>query len=430
MIKTHNNFITIDKAHVYLVGGALRDELLGRTYTDHDWVVVGANPEIMLKKKFKRVGMDFPVFLHPDTHEEYALARIEKKTGFGYKDFEFDFNEHITLNDDLARRDLTINAIAQDHNGEIYDPFNGIADIKNRILRHVTHSFTEDPVRILRIARFSAQMAPYGFTIANETYELIQDMIHSGCLKHLTSERVWLETTKSLSCSHPQVFIKTLHHLNALDDIYPELNTLFGIPQTPHYHPEIDSGIHTLMVMEQSALLSTKTTVRFAAMMHDIGKGMTPKSLLPKHHNHEIESFNLLKNIYKRLPVPKNFQVLANNVAKYHLHTHRAFELKPSTILKLFKHLDAYRKPVEFDDFLLCCLADSQGRTNYQTREFPQIDFLKSCFQASQSIQAQMIFDDYSEKRLPRPEGKMLGDLIDRQRLASITQIKEKWATT
>lgn len=419
-------FFQIPGAQVYLVGGAVRDALLGIASKDCDWLVVGSQPQDLLDLNFKQVGKEFPVFLHPQTQEEYALARTERKAGHGYQGFEFDFASTTTLEQDLIRRDLTINAIAQDEHGELHDPYNGQQDLNNRILRHVSPAFTEDPLRVLRVARFAAQLGEYEFSLAPETLELMQTISNSGELEFLQAERIWQETARALQTQHPHIYIKTLRDCGALKIIFPELDALFGVPQTEKYHPEIDSGIHTLMVMEQSAKLSEALPVRFAAMTHDFGKGTTPKEILPRHIGHEQRSFNMLKKFYKRFPIPKECQEVANKVAKLHLYPHKAFELRAATILKLFKQLDAYRKPQHFEYYLLACLADSKGRTGFENNHFPEIDYFRECYVNAKQVSAKSVLDKYPANE--KPSGKVLGDAIDEERITAIQKVKDIWS--
>jgi len=367
---------------IYRVGGAVRDKLLGLQPTEHDWVVVGSTPEEMLRHGYKRVGKHFPVFLHPETHEEYALARTERKTGPGYTGFDAYSSPDVTLEEDLKRRDLTINAIAEDNDGNIIDPYNGVDDIKQRQLRHVSAAFTEDPVRVLRVARFSAKLADFTFSIAPETNALMQSMVTSGEVDTLVPERVWKELERSLSTNSPHSFFETLRGCGALKKLFPEIEQLFGVPQTEKHHPEIDTGIHTLMVLQQATALSTSTTVRFAALVHDLGKGTTPKALWPKHIDHEKRGIPLINAFCHRLRIPNNYRDLALHVSRYHLHCHRAAELTPSTMLKVLKNIDALRRPERFEEFLLACEADARGRKGFETSKYPQAALFRTAFDA------------------------------------------------
>ncbi len=366
----------------YLVGGAVRDSLLGLTNLDRDWVVVGETPKSMRERGYKQVGKDFPVFLHPESNEEYALARTERKSGKGYHGFKMHPSPDVTLEEDLLRRDLTINAIAMDASSNIIDPFNGLLDIKERILRHVSPAFAEDPVRILRIARFAARFASMNFTVAPQTLSIMSEMVQSGEIEALVSERVWQETSKALETDHPRVFFETLYNCGALSTLFPELARLYGVVQKKEYHPEIDTGLHTMMVLDQACKISRNPRVRFAAICHDFGKGVTPKNLLPSHHGHEEKSAGLTINFCERNKIPKDFRDLAVLVARYHTHCHRAFELKPATLLKTLNHLDAMRRPDRFELFLLACEADARGRLGFENTAYPQADYYRGALKA------------------------------------------------
>ncbi|MGD8803684.1 MAG: multifunctional CCA addition/repair protein, partial [Gammaproteobacteria bacterium] len=333
----------------FLVGGAVRDELLGYPHKEKDWVVVGATAEEMLAAGFQQVGKDFPVFLHPQTKQEYALARTERKTSPGYKGFTVHATPDVTLEEDLLRRDLTINAIAKDASGKLIDPFNGLQDIHDRMLRHVSSAFTEDPVRILRVARFAARYQHLGFIVADETMQLMQQMVADGEVDALVPERVWQEMEKALGERSPSRFIEVLRDCGALERILPEVNALFGVPQPEEHHPEIDTGIHTLMVLQQACRLSDDTEVRFAALMHDLGKGTTPESEWPHHLEHEARGAAIVIEVCKRLRIPNEYRDLAERTARFHLHYHRALELKPTTIVRTLERLDAFRKPQRFE---------------------------------------------------------------------------------
>jgi len=370
----------------YLVGGAVRDELLGHPFKERDWVVVGATVDDMLAAGFQQVGKDFPVFLHPETKEEYALARTERKTAAGYKGFDVHASPDVTLEEDLIRRDLTINAIAKDEQGEIIDPYNGVRDIEDKLLRHVSSAFSEDPVRILRIARFLARYAHLGFSIADETMQLMKDMVDAGEVDALVPERVWQEMKKALSEKSPTAFITTLRDCGALKRIIPELDCLFGVPQPEEHHPEIDTGIHTLMVLEQACKLSDETDVRFAALFHDLGKGTTPKEEWPRHIEHEARGAKIVLEVCQRLRTPNDYRDLAERTARFHLHYHRALELKPSTVVKTLEQLDAFRKPERFEKFLLASEADARGRPGYENKIFPQGDYFRQAFSAARDI--------------------------------------------
>lgn len=382
----------------YLVGGAVRDKLLGLAVKDNDWVVTGATPDEMLEKGFTPVGKDFPVFLHPKTHEEYALARTERKTAAGYHGFQFHADSNVTLEDDVQRRDLTINALAEDENGNILDYVNGQADLDKRLLRHVSPAFAEDPVRILRIARFAARFAPLGFKVAKSTMTLMRDMVKQGEVDALVAERVWQEMERALGEPSPDVFIEVLRECGALKVLFPEIDRLFGVPQPEEHHPEIDTGIHTLMVLQQSCLLSNDPVVRFAALTHDLGKGTTPKKILPHHYNHEERGYDLVKELCERYKIPNQYRQLAEITARYHTHCHRAFEIKPKTLLKTLNATDAFRKPERFEQFLLACTADSHGRPGYEDYDYKQAPFFSLMRKKAAEIDVQEIIKDGFER--------------------------------
>ena len=374
---------------IYLVGGAVRDQLLGLPVKERDWVVVGATPQQMLDKGYRQVGKDFPVFLHPKTQDEYALARTERKTGPGYKGFSCYAAPDVTLEDDLLRRDLTINAMAQDKQGNIIDPYGGRQDIEKRLLRHVSPAFAEDPVRILRIARFAARYAPSGFTVAEETLQLMQKMVRAGEVNALVIERVWQELQKVLTEKQPQRFFEELRACGALKILFPEIDNLFGVPAPPQWHPEVDTGIHTLLVLKRAAQLSQEGMVRFAALVHDLGKGLTAPHLWPKHHGHDEMGVAPIKNLCRRYRAPKDYQELAVLVSRYHTLCHKVFEIKPSTVLKLLEQLDAYRRPQRFQGFLLACQADAQGRTGFEQKPYPQANYLLTLYRQTATITAE-----------------------------------------
>lgn len=402
---------------VYLVGGAVRDELLGLPVTERDWCVVGATPEELLSQGYRQVGKDFPVFLHPETNEEYALARTERKTAPGYHGFEFHTSPDVTLEDDLSRRDLTINAMARDDAGNLIDPFDGSADLKNRVLRHVSTAFSEDPLRILRAARFKARFARLGFELADETLALMKQMVVDGEADALQPERVWQETEAALAGPDPQVYFRVLRECGALAVVFPEIDALFGVPQPPEWHPEIDCGLHLLMVLEQAAKLSADVGVRFAGLVHDLGKATTRKSDLPRHPGHEARSVKLVNELCQRLPVPRACRDLAVLVARYHAQCHRAFELRPSTILKILKRVDAFRRPERFHLFLLACEADARGRTGFEDRDYPQAEYLRRAFKESAAVSA----DRLPDGGMSGPE---IGADIDRRRVDAIRAAK------
>jgi tRNA nucleotidyltransferase (CCA-adding enzyme) len=381
----------------YCVGGAVRDKLLNLPVQDHDWVVVGSTPEEMEARGFKPVGSDFPVFLHPKTHEEYALARTERKTAAGYKGFNVYASPDVTLEQDLMRRDFTINAIAQDADGNLIDPYNGQADLKAGILRHVSDAFAEDPVRILRGARFAAR---FGFTFAPETLALMRKMVDNGEVDALVAERVWQELARGLMEKQPSRFFTTLRECGALKKILPEVEDLFGIPQPAHYHPEIDCGVHVLMVIDDTAKCGHALEVRFAALGHDLGKATTPEDTLPRHIGHETRSVELLKRLCERLRVPSECRDLALLVAKYHSHVHRARELRADTIVKLFDSVDLWRKPERFAQILQACESDAHGRTGHENDAYPQTEYMLNCARVAQAVNAGEIARACADKNL------------------------------
>lgn len=382
---------------IYCVGGAVRDGLLGLPVQDHDWVVVGAKPEQMEELGYRPVGKDFPVFLHPETHEEYALARTERKTALGYKGFAVYAAPDVTLEQDLSRRDFTVNAIAQAEDGRLIDPYNGITDLRAGILRHVSAAFSEDPVRILRAARFVAR---FGFSIAPETLELMRKMVTNGEVDALVAERVWQELARGLMEKNPSRFIATLRDCGALKKILPEVDALFGVPQPPQHHPEIDCGIHTMMVLDDAAQHDYVLEVRFAALMHDLGKGNTPKDILPRHIGHEVRSVDLLRALCERLRVPGECRDLGLLVARYHGDVHRARELRPDTIVRLFQNCDAWRKPQRFAQILEACASDARGRTGHEHDDYPQANFLQCMLRAAQAVNAGEIAQQCEDKNL------------------------------
>lgn len=373
-------------SQAYLVGGAVRDRLLNRPVLEKDWVVVGATPEEMRDQGFKAVGSDFPVFLHPETNEEYALARTERKSGAGYKGFSFHADPSVTLEDDLVRRDFTVNAMAEDANGELIDPYNGQADLEARLFRHVSDAFVEDPVRILRAARFMARYWGLGFRIADETQALMKRLVESGEVDHLVPERVWKELQRAFTEPHPEAFIRTLRDCGALKVLLPEVDCLFGVPQTQKWHPEVDTGVHILMSLEQGAKLTDCPRTRFAVLTHDLGKGITPAEVLPGHRGHEMAGIPLVEAVCDRLKVPNDYRRLALKVCRWHLHTHKADELRPTTVLKLLEGLDGIRRDDDVEPFLLACEADAKGRTGLEERDYPQADKLRALFSAASSV--------------------------------------------
>ena len=379
----------------YVVGGAVRDELLGFAVKDKDFVVVGSTPEAMLAAGFKPVGKDFPVFLHPKTHDEYALARTERKTAKGYKGFVVHASPEVTLEEDLARRDLTINAIAKDDAGKLIDPFNGLADIQAKILRHVSDAFAEDPVRILRAARFAARFTD--FNVAPATMNLMRQMVEAGDVDALVSERVWQELAKGLMEEKPSRMFDVLRECGALQRILPELNRLWGVPQPANHHPEIDTGVHTMLVVDYAASQNFSLAIRFSALMHDLGKGTTPAEILPQHIGHEERSFNLVREVCKRIKVPNDCKELAQIVAKFHGKLYQSLQMKPSTLLSFLIELDAIRQPARFKDFLKACEADSRGRTGLENCATPAADLMVKVLEAASSIDAGAVAREFSE---------------------------------
>jgi tRNA nucleotidyltransferase (CCA-adding enzyme) len=370
---------------IYAVGGAVRDRLLGREVADQDYVVVGATPEQMEALGYRPVGRDFPVFLHPQTHEEYALARTERKTARGYKGFEIFATPEVTLEQDLARRDLTINAIARDEAGNLIDPHHGAADLKAGILRHVGPAFVEDPVRILRVARFAAR---FGFAVAPETLQLMREMVRNGEVDHLVPERAWQELSRGLMESKPSRMLIVLRECGALARILPEVDALFGVPQPPQHHPEVDTGLHILLVLDYAAAQRYPLPVRFAGLTHDLGKGITPREFWPKHHGHEQKSVELVEKLCERLRVSNDCRDLGVQVARYHGDVHRAAELRPATVLKLLAAVDVFRKPERFEEFLAACESDMHGRTGREQEPYPQADILRAAAAAARAVDA------------------------------------------
>lgn len=407
---------------IYLVGGAVRDKLLGLAVKDRDWLVVGSTPEQLLAQGYQQVGADFPVFLHPDSKEEYALARQERKNGTGYNGFVCDFSPEVTLEQDLLRRDLTVNAIAQSPEGQIFDPYGGVSDLQNRILRHVSPAFSEDPLRVLRVARFAARYAHLGFNIAPETANLMREMTACGELNALTAERVWLETEKAFATPSPHLYFQTLRDVGALKVLFPEVDALFGVPQPAQHHPEIDSGVHTLMVVEQAKKLAEKasdpTSLLFAALCHDLGKALSPKEILPHHYQHEIRGIDPTLALAARLKVPSHTRDFARLVTEFHSYSHQIEILRPKTVLKLFNRFDVWRKPERFYDFLLVCEADARGRLGFETRDYPQAAFARKLLEVAQSIDVQHVIQDGFEKQAIREE-------LDKRRTAAIKAFKE-----
>lgn len=389
---------------IYLVGGAVRDQLLQIDNYDNDWVVVNSTPEEMLALGYTPVGKDFPVFLHPKTQEEHALARTERKIGQGYTGFECYFSQDVTLEEDLRRRDLTINAMAQDDSGHIIDPYGGQADLNNRILRHVSEAFSEDPLRVLRVARFAAKLNHLGFKVAEETMLLMKEIVQSGELSHLTAERVWLEWNKSLTTQSPHIFLQVLRECGALAILLPEIDKLFGVPQPEKWHPEIDTGIHTMMVLEQAEKLSNHPQIRFAAAMHDLGKGLTPQSEWPSHKMHCHSGLKLINNVCDRFKLPNDYRELALIVCEQHSNIHRAMELRPQTFVKIFDKIDAWRKPERLEWLLLCCQADHAGRLGLESQPYPQKARFEQAYNAALSVNVQDIVKEGFQGKAIRDE--------------------------
>ncbi|EAS63220.1 multifunctional CCA addition/repair protein [Photobacterium angustum] len=375
----------------YLVGGAVRDTLLNLTVTDKDWVVVGTTPEAMLAAGFEQIGSDFPVFLHPKTKQEHALARTERKSGHGYTGFVCYSAPDVTLEQDLQRRDLTINAIAQAATGELIDPYHGQQDLHDKILRHVSPAFSEDPLRVLRVARFAARFAHLGFTVAPETIALMQEMVISGELESLTPERVWKEWEKSLSSDDPQVFLTVLRQCGALSVVMPEIDALFGVPQPEKWHPEIDCGIHTLLVAKKAAELTTDKTIRFAAQVHDLGKALSPKEDLPHHKTHCRDGIKPIKALCQRLRIPNDYRDLALLVCEQHTKIHYAEEMRADTFIKIFDQIDAWRKPDRVAQLATCCRADARGRTHFEQTPYQQADILQAVFKTALTVDVKAI---------------------------------------
>ncbi|MFC3907994.1 multifunctional CCA addition/repair protein [Legionella dresdenensis] len=403
---------------IYLVGGAVRDQLLGYPVTEHDWVVVGATPELMLEQGYTQVGKDFPVFLHPKTREEYALARMERKSAPGYYGFQCDFSKSVTLEEDLQRRDLTINAIAMDEKGELIDPYQGAKDIEAKILRHVSPAFVEDPVRVLRLARFAARYHHLGFTVANETRLLMYNMVKQGELTHLVAERVWQEWYRSLTERNPEQFLSVLRACGALAVVLPEIDALFGVPNSVHYHPEVDSGIHTLMVLQAAVKLSDKPLVRFAALVHDLGKARTPMTAWPKHHGHEEGGVAVIEQLCERLRIPTDYRKFAVMVSRYHLNIHRLFELRANTIVKVLDRTDAFRRPELFEQLLLVCEADAQGCG--RTIDYRQAQGWRYIHSECLKISAQKVIEQGFQ-------GIQVKEELHRRRVACVEIILNSW---
>ena len=404
---------------VYLVGGAVRDRLLGHPYHEKDYVVVGATPEQLIAQGYQPVGKDFPVFLHPKTKEEYALARTERKSGHGYHGFEFYTDPSVTLEDDLIRRDLTINAMAMDDDGTIYDPYHGQQDLADKILRHVSPAFAEDPLRVLRVARFAARYAQYGFTVADETLDLMRQLTESGELNALTPERIWKETSRALMEDHADVYFEVLRACGALKALFPEINALYGVPQRPEYHPEIDCGIHTMMALQQACKAHYSLDVRFAVLMHDLGKALTPKEEVPRHIRHEERGIKPVTEVCDRLRVPTQTKQLALAVCKEHLKCHQAFTLKAGTVWRLLQRLDVLRRPERVEAFLQACECDAKGRLGLEDRPYPQAKYLLDAMQMVRTIKASDL--------PPEITGADIGEMLIQKRIEAISNFKQNY---
>jgi tRNA nucleotidyltransferase (CCA-adding enzyme) len=405
---------------VYLVGGAVRDALLGLPVNERDWVVVGATPEQLRALGYTPVGKDFPVFLHPQSKEEYALARTERKNGRGYHGFTVHADPSVTLDEDLLRRDLTINAIAQHEDGTFTDPYGGKQDLQARLLRHVSPAFREDPLRVLRVARFAARFSSLGFRIASETLTLLREMSSEGELDALTPERVWQETQRALAGPSPRVYFETLRACGALAVLFPEIEKLWGVPQRADYHPEVDTGVHVMMVMDAVEKLSASAPVRFAALTHDLGKGETPQDVLPRHIGHEQRSVRLVHEVCNRLRIPNDFRDLAVIVAHYHGLSHRVYELRPATLLELLEKTDAFRRPERFADFITACEADHRGRLSFEEREYPQAAYLRRALHLTLRV-------DVAPLRERGLGGEALGQAIRSERTQRLAALKAEF---
>lgn len=404
---------------IYLVGGAVRDALLGRSVGERDWVVVGASPEQLTARGFRPVGRDFPVFLHPETHEEYALARTERKVGAGYRGFVTEFSPTVTLEQDLLRRDLTINAIAQTEDGRIIDPYGGRIDLECRVLRHVSAAFSEDPVRILRVARFLARFAPLGFQVAEETLELMREMVRSGEVDALVPERVWKELERALGEPTPRAAIEVLRDCGALKVLLPELDALFGVPQRPEWHPEIDTGEHVLLTLQVAAARGADSAVKFALLMHDLGKALTPAAAWPRHHDHESLGLAAVEAVCARWRVPQEFRELALLACRWHTHVHRGGELRPSTMLEFFEKADAFRRPARFAALLETCECDARGRLGFADRPYPQRLRIESALAAARQV-------SLNETERDGGDGEAIKELLRAKRLAAISSVLDQ----
>ena len=417
----------------YLVGGAVRDQIMGFERKDRDWVVVGASVQKMLKLGFKQVGKNFPVFLHPASGEEYALARAERKTAKGYHGFEFDSHPDITLRQDLQRRDLTMNAMAMDRQGNLIDPFGGQRDIKEKLIRHVSDAFKEDPVRVLRVARFAARYAGEGYRVAADTQAMMADMVDNGEVDALVAERVWQEMHASLQAKHCAVFFRELRACGALGKILPEIDALFGVPQTEKYHPEIDTGIHILMSLDAADRLTDNPMNLFAVLLHDLGKALTPMSELPSHRGHEKRGLKPIKQLCERLNAPSQYRSFALKVCEFHLHGHRIGQLKASTVMRLLEKFDGFRKPQLIDGFALCCLADKRGRSGRENDDAAQMDLLLDYHRAALAVDGGKVANEVAQAGGDASDKKITGAKIKaairKQRIAAIAKVKARTAS-
>jgi tRNA nucleotidyltransferase (CCA-adding enzyme) len=386
---------------VYLVGGAVRDEQLGIPVKDRDWCVVGATPDELLGLGYKPVGKDFPVFLHPQTNEEYALARTERKTAVGYHGFSFNTDPSVTIEEDLSRRDLTMNAIAKDADGNLIDPFGGLDDISRGLIRHVSDAFAEDPVRILRAAKFAARFASHNFRIAPETRDLMRQMVSAGEADALVPDRVWKETEAALAGPDPRVFFEALRACRALNALYPEIDALFGVPQPPKWHPEVDTGLHTMMVLQKATELASDIEIRFAALVHDLGKATTDQDEWPSHPGHELRGKDIIIAMSKRLPLPRACRDLGALVSEFHTHCHRASELRDKTMVKVLEKTDAFRRPERFAQFLLACEADARGRTSFENSDYPQAQLMQHALSAAAAVDSASIAAQHEAADIP-----------------------------
>ena len=393
--------------------------MLGLPVKERDWVVVGGTREELLRMQYREVGRDFPVFLHPQSHDEYALARLERKVAPGYRGFTVEFGPDVTLEEDLARRDLTINAIAQAEDGTLVDPHGGRRDVELRILRHVSDAFIEDPVRILRVARFAARFAGLGFHVAPETLDLMRHMVERHEVDALVAERVWQESEKALREPKASIFFQVLRDCGALRPIYPEIDALFGVPQPPQWHPEIDTGVHTFMVLDQAAALSDDAKVRFAALVHDLGKGTTSPSEWPSHRGHEERSVALIEALSSRLRVPGDYRDLAVIVARYHGIVHRAFELRAKTLLEFMERADAFRRPERFEQALLACEADARGRAGLERNPYPQREYVLAARAAAAAVKP-------TPEDLETRDGATIAERLHKRRLDVLDTLRQR----